>query len=115
MTRVYNKETGKMEEVSKKKGDAVKVSVNAELATKLEAFATEDGYSFEGISYVTQKDKDGKTKKGTDGKPLFVMESGKVKVVTIERSQAKVNSAIADYVNAGINLLIENREKAGKK
>jgi len=106
---IWNDRTKKMEKVGMSKGEGIKVSVSAELAKILKAFAIEDGYDFTGVSYVTEKDAKGKTKRDAKGKPVFVLEDGKPKKVDVPESTAKINSAVSDYVNVGTNLLIESR------
>lgn len=113
MVKVWSDELKKMVDVGKpESGNAVKVSVDSGLAEILENFAIEDGFDFTGITYITEKDKDGKTKKDNTGKPVFVKDKeGKIKTEKVERSQAKVNSAISQYVDVAIKSLIKSRTK----
>ena len=109
---VWNNTVGKMVDISTKKGErsVERIAIDSKLATALKQYAIEDGYSFTGVSYVTEKTADGKTKHDKDGKPVFIMENGKPKKVAVEASAAKVNSAIADYVAVAVRKLIDQRE-----
>lgn len=104
-----------MVEVGGTKGESQKVSVDANLSETLKSFAKEDGFDFSGISYVTEKDEKGKTKKDKDGKPIFVMVDGKPKTIAINESSAKVNSAVSQYVNIAVKKLIAEREALTKE
>lgn len=109
----YNPTTRKMEVV---KGRATKnverIPIDAELVKTLKGFAVEDGISLKGVSYLTEKDAQGKTKKDKDGKPVFQLDKdGKKKSVEVAESQAKVNSAIALYANEAIRQFVVLRAK----
>ena len=106
---VWDEKIGKMVNLTAAKGEVVKISISEEQAEALKSYALEDGYDFSGISYITQKDADGKTKKDKDGKPIFVLENGKPKTITVEESTAKVNSAVSDYVTVAVKMLMEKR------
>lgn len=109
--KVWSEEQGKMVDIGSQKSEQVKVGLTSVYAETLKRYATEDGYDFTGVSYVTEKDAKGNTKKDADGKPVFVTENGKIKTVQIENSTAKINSAIADYVNVAVHQFIAKREK----
>lgn len=111
---VWDEKTGKMVKLGTNKGEKAKVTVSAELAEKLTEFAKQDGYDFSGVSYETMKDAKGKTRKDSKGKPMFVQENGKPKKITVPVSKGKVNTAISDYVNVAIRLLIEKRKMASQ-
>ena len=112
MNMVYNKATGSMEKAGRVTPTSIeRIAIDGATAAKLVAFAQADGYDLTGISYVTEKDKDGKTKKDKDGNPVFVMVEGKKKVIVIPVSVAKSHSAVADYVAVAIEQFITNREK----
>lgn len=110
--RIWNETTKQMEEVGKaKKGEKVRVAIPADLAEKVKAIALEDGYSFEGISYVTEKDTKGKTKKDKEGKPIFKLDKdGKKVTEKVANSTGKINSAVADYVAVALKNLIADRK-----
>ncbi len=107
---VWDNESGRMVDISGKKdtSTAEKIAVTGDLADILKRFALEDGYDLTGISYVTEKTTDGKTKQ-KDGKPVFVMENGKPKTIAIAESKAKIHSAISDYVDIAVRRLIASR------
>jgi len=123
---VWDNAQQKMIPLTSKKGTkkVVRVGVDASLAERLKGFAKEDGYSFEGVKYLTKtaKGADGKMhtqKDSKTGKPLFQMEKGKdgkehIKTEKVAVSVGKVNSALADYVRVAIGMLVESR-KATKK
>lgn len=109
----FNPTTGKMEAIKGRKAkNAEKVSLDADLMQDLTAFAKEDGMSFQGISYLTEKDASGKTKKDKDGKPVYQLDKdGNKKTVAVETSKAKVNAAVSKYVNAVVAIYVANRKK----
>lgn len=97
------------------KGEVIKVSIPEDLAEILKGFAKEDGYDFTGISYVTEKDAEGKTKKDKDGKPIFKKDKdGKPVTVKVEVSTAKVNSAISQYTIIAVKKLIDERNEVNE-
>ncbi len=109
---VWDDEQGRMISTAQQTmSEAGKVSLDSGLAERLKDFAIEDGFDFSGISYVTVKTADGKTKKTADGKPVFVMENGKPKTVPIAESVAKVNAAISLYVKIAVKKLIAERNE----
>ncbi len=107
----YNSEKGQMEEVKGRVAKKVeKIALEADLAQSLKEFAIADKIPLNGISYLTEKDAEGKTKKDADGKPVFQTDKdGKKKTVAITESSAKVNSAISMYVNAVIAIFVASR------
>lgn len=108
---VYNKETGRMEKVgtSKKAKNIEKISIHTDLYHTLLDYAKQDGFDLTGVTYVTQKDKDGKTIK-KNGKPVFVMKDGKPVKQEVAISKGKANSAVNQYVEVAIRMLITNRK-----
>lgn len=108
-----NSETMKMEEIKGRKGqETERIAIPSDLYVALKKFAKEDGMSFKGISYLTVKDENGKTKKDKDGKPIFQLDKdGNKKSVEVEESVSKVNSAVALYVIAAVQIFVAQRRK----
>lgn len=114
--KVWDNEQMKMVDIGKQEtGKTVKVSLVSSLAEQLEDFAKEDGFDFSGSTYETEKDEKGKTKKDKQGKPVYILENGKPKKKTVERSQTKVNSALSQYVEVAVKYLISARKKSIEK
>lgn len=113
---VWDSTLGKMVKVEKVKSrkNVEKISIKAEQYAKLKQYSQEDGFDFTGVSYVTEKDAKGNTKKDANGKPIFVYvtENGKKikKTITVPVSVAKVNSAIMQYVEVAIDAFIAKRD-----
>jgi len=112
---VYNPETKKMVPLSVAKAESQEagvkyISIPATVADQLLRFAKEDGWDFSGVSYVTLKDKDGKTRKDATGNPVYKKDKdGKVETVAIPESKAKMTGAIRSYVEIAIKDFITAR------
>ena len=107
----YNPETMKMEEVSSHKAtNNEPIRIPDDIFITLKNFAKADGIDLSGVSFVTVKTADGKTKKDKDGKPVFVMEDGKKLVIPIVESTAKAHSAVREYIVSLLMIYIAGRK-----
>lgn len=112
---VWDSKQGKMVKPTRVEiGNSEKVAISAEQFDVLRQFAKEDGFDLTGVSYVTIKDANGKTKKDKDGKPIFKMVNGKKETITVAESKAKLNDAVASYVSVAVNMLIAYRAEVAK-
>lgn len=110
---VWDSTQRKMVEAKRKAGNTIKVNLDIELYETLKRYAKEDGFDFTGISYETEKDKDGKTKKNAKGEPIFKLDKDGNKVThKVEVSQGKVNSAVAQYLAVAVRDFITSRPKS---
>lgn len=110
-TMVWDNKQNKMINVSQKSRDTLKVALDVEQYTTLKRYALEDGFDLAGISYETEKDKAGNTKKNTDGTVIFKLDKDGNRVShVVAESTGKTNNAIAQYVKIAVSALIAVRE-----
>lgn len=115
---IYNSEKKRMVPLSEAKASQANgtkyVGLDAGLCEQLRKFAEEDNWDFSGVTYITVKDAEGKTKKDKDGNPVYKLDKdGKQVTEKVEISKAKVTNAIRNYAEIAIKEFISARENAG--
>ena len=111
---VWSETEQKMVSVAKKnKSKNVKVAISLVQFEMLKSYANRDGFDLSGISYETERDKNGKTKHDKDGNTIFKLDENGIKIThVVTESAGKLNSAIASYVNIAIAEFIAQQPKA---